>query len=207
VLNEEHQGTIEKLIELLQEPSDQLLAADKLIGICMVVRTERKPTTRVAGRSLLGETLEKSLIECLPKVMPLVRRKLAFVLGEVGGRWGDEPEPAVVRVLAGLAREDSSADVRAAAVDALGKLGGPGAVNALRRVAEQDPVRTVRTRALFSWEHLAPPPEQKIYGATSIDEFLEEMAQLDDRDTSTVARELQRKRRLRVRDYAEQLLV
>jgi hypothetical protein len=199
MLNEDEQATIEECIQLLQEPSEQLGAANRLIGVCMAVRTERRPTEHVAVQSLLGRDLERMLIECLPQMTPPVHRKLAFVLGELGGWWEFEPEPAAVQALVQTSLVDGNADVRAAAVDALGKLGGPGAVRALKRTARQDPVRTVRARALFALNYLVPPPEHRVRVATPVDLFLVEMTQAHDSDTATVARELLLRRRERRR--------
>jgi HEAT repeat protein len=196
MISNDQRTAIQECIDLLKEPSDQLEATHKLIGICMEVRTERQPAEHTVVLSLLREELESPLIEYLRQVTPLVRRKLVFVLGKLGGRWEDEPAPEAVRALARIVWEDSNADVRAAAVDALGELGGPDAMTTLKDVAKEDPVSTVRVRALFALDRLAPKPRQPTFGPILVDQFLAEMAQADDRDTNTVARELQLRRGL-----------
>lgn len=204
MFNECLEATIQKCIEMLQEPGDQIKAANRLIGLCMAMRTERRPTELVAVPSLLGEELEALLIKHLYHVAPLVRRKLTFVLGELGGQWEDEAVPQTVRILAQIVQEDSNSDVRAAAVDALGKLGGLAAVKALEESAKQDPVSTIRARALFALDHLSSRSDQEILDTAPIDQFLAEMTRVGIPDTITVARELiLRREGGRAYDYAE----
>jgi HEAT repeat protein len=192
---------LQACLELLHDPDHQLKAAHMLISVCMEVRIkegiERRPSERTAVASLLSAETEGTLLTLLDRVPPLVRRKLAFVLGELGGRWLDEKVPAVVAALAQVAQLDSDPDVRAAAIDALGKLGGPGAVDALEEFARQDLVPTNRVHALFARENLAPKSERPIRGAATVDQLLTEMSQEDDRDVGSVARELGLRRRER----------
>jgi HEAT repeat protein len=191
MLDEDCQVVIQECIRLLQVPSEQLRTANRLIGVCIAVRTKRFPTEQMAVRSMLGKPLEELLLKQLHRVTSLVRRKLAFILGELGGHWQFEEVPNTVQVLIEIAQRDSNVDVRAAAADALGKLGGPGAVAALQEIVEQDPVRTVRVRALFALDRLGRPPKYKTFAAiSSINQFLERTAAEGDRDTATVAREL-----------------
>jgi HEAT repeat protein len=192
---------LQACLELLNDPDQQLKAANILIAMCMDVRVkeriERRPGERTAVASLLEPATEGALLALLDRASPLVRRKLAFVLGELGGRWLDEKVPAAVAALAQIARSDNDPDVRAAAIDALGKLGGPGAVEALEEFARRDLIPTNRVRALFARENLAPKSERPIRGTATLDQLLAEMGQADDRDVGSVARELGLRRRER----------
>jgi HEAT repeat protein len=114
----------------------------------------RNAVLEVIGR--IGSQATASLLEVLPKVDEPVRKFVVDALGDTG-------DPAVVDALIAAA-EDDDANVAAAAIDSLARVGGAEAERALRRrLSASDPFQRLaaldglaRLDAEVPWEELEP---------------------------------------------------
>lgn len=130
-------------------PQEQMQAAARLRGVGVRVRgavATRGSLSRAGDALVSHQELVQILSEL--RIRPVeVRREVAFALGEVGGE-------DLVRPLAELARDPVSS-VRLIAVEALGKIGGPEAVQVLMAVAKEDPSEDIRSLAVEALGSLA----------------------------------------------------
>jgi hypothetical protein len=145
-----NQSEIAQWVNLLEEKGAARLRALSQLGRIGVQarghRSLQRGSLCTPARSFLTSAHLGQLLEALSDPAPVVRREMAFVLGELGGETG-------ISALGRLAT-DSNADVRLIAVDALAKIGGPQAVQALSQ-ATHDDSELVRARAVHALGRLA----------------------------------------------------
>ncbi len=144
------QDEITQWVNLLGEQGPARLRALSQLGRIGVQARGHRPLQRGSLRTpafpfLTQDHLDR-VLGALSDPAPVVRREVAFVLGELGGE-------AAVSPLARLAT-DPNADVRLIAVDALAKIGGSQAVQALIQAARDDN-ELVRARTVHALGQLA----------------------------------------------------
>ena len=144
------QSEIAQWVNLLEEKGSARLRALSQLGRIGVQarghRSLRRGSLRAPARSFLTLAHLTQLLEALSDSAPVVRREMAFVLGELGGE-------TAISALGRLAT-DPNADVRLIAVDALAKIGGPQVVQALAQTTHDDS-ELVRARAVHALGRLA----------------------------------------------------
>ena len=145
-----NQNEIAQWVNLLKEKGAARLRALSQLGRIGVQarghRSLRRGSLRTPARSFLTPANLAQLLEALSDPAPVVRREMAFVLGELGGE-------TAISTLSRLAA-DPNADLRLIAVDALAKIGGPRAVQVLSQTTHDDN-ELVRARAVHALGQLA----------------------------------------------------
>ena len=145
-----NQSEIAQWVNLLEEKGAARLRALSQLGRIGVQARGHRPlgrgSLRTPARSFLTPANLAQLLEALSDPAPVVRRETAFVLGELGGEMG-------ISTLSWLAA-DPNADMRLIAVDALAKIGGPQAVQALVQATHENN-ELVRARAVYALGQLA----------------------------------------------------
>ena len=145
-----NQREIAQWVNLLEEKGAARLRALSQLGRIGVQarghRSLRRGSLRTPARSFLTPAHLAQILEALSDPAPVVRREMAFVLGELGG---ETAISALSRLTA-----DPNGDVRLIAVDALAKIGGPQAVQALSQTTRDDN-ELVRARAVHALGRLA----------------------------------------------------
>ena len=145
-----NQSEIAQWVNLLGEKGAARLRALSQLGRIGVQarghRSLRRGSLRTPARSFLTPANLAQLLEALSDPAPVVRREMAFVLGELGGE-------TAISTLSRLAA-DPNADLRLIAVDALAKIGGPRAVQVLSQTTHDDN-ELVRARAVHALGQLA----------------------------------------------------
>ena len=145
-----NQNEIAQWVNLLKEKGAARLRALSQLGRIGVQarghRSLRRGSLRTPARSFLTPANLAQLLEALSDPAPVVRREMAFVLGELGGE-------TAISTLSRLAA-DPNADLRLIAVDALAKIGGPRAVQVLSQTTHDDN-ELGRARAVHALGQLA----------------------------------------------------
>ena len=178
-----NQGEIAQWVNLLEEKGAARLRALSQLGRIGVQARGHRPlqrgSQRTPARSFLTPASLAQLLETLSDPVPVVRSEAAFVLGELGG---DETASSAL----GRLTADPNADVRLIAVDALAKIGGPQAVQALVQ-ATQDDNELVRARVVHALGRLALGEE-----GPEVEPIRETLARVREGDTSAYVRDAAR---------------
>ncbi len=101
---------------------------------------------------------------------PVGRRRAVRALAERAPLAQGENRAALVALLTGISREDGRGEVRTAALEALGRFGGPQARAALIRAAREDREMAVRASALRTLSAVGADAELADLGRTLVDE-------------------------------------
>lgn len=177
-----NQSEIAQWVNLLEEEGTARLRALSQLGRIGVqargYRSLRRGSLRTPARSFLTPANLAQLLEALSDPAPVVRREMAFVLGELGGE-------AAISTLSRLAA-DPNADVRLIAVDALAKIGGPQAVQTLAQTTHDDD-ELVRARAVHALGRLARGEE-----GPEVKPIRERLARIREEDASAYVRDAAR---------------
>ena len=177
-----NQSEIAQWVNLLEEEGTARLRALSQLGRIGVqargYRSLRRGSLRTPARSFLTPANLAQLLEALSDPAPVVRREMAFVLGELGGE-------AAISTLSRLAA-DPNADVRLIAVDALAKIGGPQAVQSLAQTTHDDD-ELVRARAVHALGRLARGEE-----GPEVKPIRERLARIREEDASAYVRDAAR---------------
>jgi len=147
-LTAEEQEKVRFWVDALLRESNPERAAHELFAIGVrtrgAVRT-RGSVSRAASSRFPTDTDAKRILELFQgDISPTLRSAVAGALAEMGGQ---EVIPVLKRLAIGTER-DADAGVRAAALDAIGIIGGPDALAALETAAESDPDPTVQSVAV-----------------------------------------------------------
>lgn len=148
---------VQRWVELLRSGAEQdkLKAAAELgrIGVRTRGAVMTRGTLTSPAQARMSQEHLQAALQALSdaNAHPQVREEVAFVLGE----WADDVAVTALKQLVIGERKDAEWRVRAAAVDALAKIGGPDAVEALREVALTDVHEDVRARAVGGLAALA----------------------------------------------------
>ena len=174
-----NQSEIAQWVNLLGEKGTARLRALSQLGRIGVQarghRSLQRGSLRTPARSFLTPANLAQLLEALSDPAPVVRREVAFVLGELGGE-------TTISALGRLAT-DPDADVRLIAVDALAKIGGPQAVQALAQTIYDDS-ELVRARAVHALGQLARGDE-----GPEVEPIRETLARIREGDASAYVRD------------------
>ncbi len=177
-----NQSEIAQWVNLLEEEGTARLRALSQLGRIGVqargYRSLRRGSLRTPARSFLTPANLAQLLEALSDPAPVVRREMAFVLGELGGE-------AAISTLSRLAA-DPNADVRLIAVDALAKIGGPQAVQSLAQTTHDDD-ELVRARAVHALGRLVRGEE-----GPEVKPIRERLARIREEDASAYVRDAAR---------------
>ncbi len=178
-----NQSEIAQWVNLLEEKGAARLRALSQLGRLGVQARGHRPlqrgSLRTPARSFLTPASLAQLLETLSDPVPMVRSEAAFVLGELGG---DETASSAL----GWLTADPNADVRLIAVDALAKIGGPQAVQALVQ-ATQDDNELVRARVVHALVRLARGEE-----GPEVEPIRETLTRIQEGDTSAYVRDAAR---------------
>jgi HEAT repeat protein len=178
-----NQSEIAQWIDLLEEKGTARLRALSQLGRIGVQARGHRPlqrgSLRTPARSFLTPASLAQLLETLSDPAPVVRSEAAFVLGELGG---DETVSSAL----GRLTADPNADVRLIAVDALTKIGGPQAVQALVQ-ATQDDNELVRARVVHALGRLVRGEE-----GPEVEPIRETLARIREGDVSAYVRDVAR---------------
>jgi len=174
-----NQSEIAQWVNLLGEKGTARLRALSQLGRIGVQarghRSLQRGSLRTPARSFLTPANLAQLLEALSDPAPVVRREVAFVLGELGGE-------TTISALGRLAT-DPDADLRLIAVDALAKIGGPQAVQALAQTIYDDS-ELVRARAVHALGQLARGDE-----GPEVEPIRETLARIREGDASAYVRD------------------
>jgi hypothetical protein len=177
-----NQSEIAQWVNLLEEKGAARLRALSQLGRIGVQARGHRPlgrgSLRTPARSFLTPANLAQLLEALSDSAPVVRRETAFVLGELGGEMG-------ISTLSRLAA-DPNADMRLIAVDALAKIGGPQAVQALAQAIHENN-ELVRARAVYALGQLARGEE-----GPEVEPIRETLTRIREEDASAYVRDAAR---------------
>ena len=177
-----NQSEIARWINLFEEEGAARLRALSHLGRIGVQarghRSLRRGSLRTPAHSFLTPAHLAQILEVLSDPAPVVRREMAFVLGELGGE-------TAISSLSQLT-DDSNADVRLIAVDALAKIGGPQAVQSLAQTTHDDS-ELVRARAVHALGRLARGEE-----GPEVEPIRETLARIRQGDASAYVRDAAR---------------
>jgi HEAT repeat protein len=177
-----NRSEIAQWVNLLEGKGSARLRALSQLGRIGVQARGHRPlgrgSLRTPARSFLTQTHLAQLLEALSDPAPVVRREMAFVLGELGGE-------TAISTLSRLAA-DPNADVRLIAVDALAKIGGPQVVQVLSQATHEDN-ELVRARAVHALGRLARGEE-----GPDVEPIRETLARTREEDASAYVRDAAR---------------
>jgi len=177
-----NQHEITRWVNLLEEKGAARLRALSHLGRIGIqargYRSLRRGSLCTPAHSFLTPANLAQILEALSDPAPVVRREMAFVLGELGGE-------TAISTLSRLAA-DPNADVRLIAVDALAKIGGLQAVQALSQAAHDDN-ELVRARAVHALGRLGRGEE-----GPEVEPIRETLTRIREGDASAYVRDAAR---------------